>query len=49
LLDPPLAPRRLLSLAVTFVVIIAGLASLQASNDTDSVFRRAEAHYRAHS
>jgi hypothetical protein len=29
-------------------VIVAGLASLQASNDTDSVFRRAEARYHAH-
>jgi hypothetical protein len=48
LLEPPPAPRRLLSLAVTFVVIIAGLASLQARNDTDSVFRRAQAHYSAH-
>jgi hypothetical protein len=49
LLEPPPAPRRLLSLAVAFVVIIAGLTSLQASNDTDSVFRRAEAHYHGHS
>jgi hypothetical protein len=49
LLEPPPAPRRLLSLAVTFVVIIAGLASLQASNDIDGVFRHAEAHYSAHS
>jgi hypothetical protein len=33
---------------VTFVVIIAGLASLQASNDTH-VLQRAEAHYHGHS